>query len=293
MKKFVSTVVLSLFVAGPLLAQPILLEQASNVVPAKTLEIGIDNLEYGADVTEIEDTDYKLTRTSMIVPLIARYAYTDSLEATLTIPYTSLSYKEETGGASASVSDAQLSDIALACKKSFVSGAWNLAAGLSVSLPTGSQSDDFPLEFKKGLNFTPVLAASKGFTCPVTGLAMTFDANLSYALTGEYDDKAEVKRDPADVLTAGLGLEHAMPGALFNKDLTLGAEFFYKNLSDQKNDGVTDPTSGSQLDLVLGGRCAVAKDIKTKLGVAFSFGEEKYREFDWKLLLGVTYLMNI
>lgn len=293
MKKFVSTVVLSLFIAGPLLAQPILLEQASNVVPAKTLEIGIDNLEYSSDVTEFEDTDETLTRTSLIIPLIARYAYSNSVEATLTIPYTSLSYKDETGGASTSVSDAQLSDLSIAVKKSVVSGAWNLAAGLALSLPTGSQSDDFPLEFKKGLNVTPVLAASKGFTCPVTGLAMTFDANLSYALTGEYDDKADVKRDPADVLTAGLGLEHALPGALFEKDLTLGAEFFYKNLSDQKNDGVTTPTAGSQLDLVLGGRWAASKDIKTKLGVAFSFGEEKYREFDWKLLLGVTYLMNI
>lgn len=294
MKRIVSLIVLSLFVASPLLAQPIVLDQATNIVGEKQLEVGVDNLSYGVDVTKITDTDIQLTRTSMVVPLLARYGFTKDIEGSLTIPYVSLNSKLDNAGASTTTSDAMLSDIQLAGKKCFMYRDWDVSAGLGLTLPTGSQSDKFPAEFKKGMNIIPAFAASKGFTCPMSGQPMTLNLNLSYAITGEYDGKDKVKYDPSDVITLGVGVERNLACSKCMKEVNVGAELLYKSLSDQKVAGAKlDGSSGSQIDLVLGGRYNIKKDLKTKLGFAFSLGDEKYRDYDWKVLLGVTYLTKI
>jgi|GEM_PF-2591859 len=294
MKKIISSLVAVVVLTSGLFAQPLLLEQATNVVPQKTLEVGIDNLTYQSDLTEITGTTIKLTDTALIVPVIARYGVTNDIEAMLTIPYMSLSQKIEIAGNSATTEDAQLADIHIAGKKSMVlSNGWNLAGMLDLSLPTGSQSDKFTAEFRNGMNIKPLVAASKNFSNVPLAKELTFNANLSYNLTGEYEPKSSgTKFDPADVVEIGVGAES--PCVLVN-GLNRILELNYRTLSEQKVAGTAiTGTSGSQMDLVIGARYTFLSGLlKSKLGFVLALGDEKYRTYDYKIVAGVTYLWKI
>ncbi|MCK9582007.1 MAG: transporter [Endomicrobiales bacterium] len=300
MRKAIVSLLSVTFLASGLFAQPLLLEQATNVVPQKTLEVGIDNLSYQSDVAEITNSTIKLTNTALIIPVVARYGVTNDIEAMLTIPYMSLSQKLEIGGNSATTEDAQLADIHIAGKKTIVLPeswgltGWNLGAMLDLSLPTGSQSDKFTTEFRNGMNIKPLVAASKNFSSNVSfAKELTFNANISYNLTGEYEPKSwGVKLDPADVLEIGVGAES--PCVLVN-GLNRILELNYRTLSEQKVAGTAIAgTSGSQMDLVLGARYTFLSGLlKSKLGFVLALGDEKYRTYDYKIVAGVTYLWKI
>jgi len=299
MRKTIVSLLSVIFLASGLFAQPLLLEQATNVVPQKTLEVGIDNLTYQSDVTEITNSTIKFTNTALIIPVVARYGVTNDIEAMLTIPYMSLSQKLEISGNSATTEDAQLADIHIAGKKTIVLPeswgltGWNLGAMLDLSLPTGSQSDKFTTEFRNGMNIKPLVAASKNFSPNVSfAKELTFNANISYNLTGEYEPKSwGVKLDPADVFEIGVGAES--PCVLVN-GLNRILELNYRTLSEQKLAGTAIAgTSGSQMDLVLGARYTFLSGLlKSKLGFVLALGDEKYRTYDYKIVAGVTYLFN-
>jgi len=298
-KAIISLLSLTLLASG-LFAQPFLLEQATNVVPAKTLEVGIDNLSYQSDYTEISNTTIKLTNTALIVPVIARYGVTNDIEAILTIPYRSLSQKLEVGGNSTTTDDAQLADIHIAGKKTIVLPEswgltdWNFGGMLDLSLPTGFQSDKFRAEFRNGMNIKPLVAASKEFS-PNLPLVkdVTFNANISYNITSEYTPKSWTsKLDPSDVMEIGVGAESP---CVMVDGLNRILELDYRTLSDQKVAGTAvSGTSGSQMDLLIGARytsfCGL---IKSKLGFVLSLGDEKYRTYDYKIVAGITYLWDI
>jgi hypothetical protein len=225
----------------------------------------------------------------MIVPVSARYGVTDKIEATLALPYHSLSYKQENGGFTISdLSDSKMADAILTGKYSFgkVSDI-DMSASVGLTLPTGSKSDKFVTEFAKGMNINPAIQASREFCC------FRLNANLGYNMTAEYEanNTAKTKINPSDVLSLGLGIERP---CMLNKDVTMNAEFLYNSLSDSSIGGTTQAgTSGSQMDLALGARYTFCKSIKTKLGVALSLGDEKYRDHDWKVIAGATYLFKI
>ena len=70
-------------------------------------------------------------------------------------------------------------------------------------------------------------------------------------------------------------------------------EFIYDSLSESSSAGVTQSgSSGGRMELVLGGRYNTG-DLKTKLGVGLSLGDEKYRAYDYRIIAGVTYLVKI
>jgi hypothetical protein len=274
--------------AGWLAAEPLVLEQAGNVLKQGTLEAGLADISYQTDETKITDSAgdvaYTITRTVFNVPLYARYAFTPSIEAFLNIPYSSVSQKTELTGSSSSESDAGLADPTVAGKYSFAFKSWDLAAAAFFTLPAGKDSTDMPSSFKRGLAIKPLLAARKGFG------DLTFNANLSYTLNSEYTDENDVKQKYGDVLNLGAGVEYPVKNI---SGLLLIGEAFYNSLGEAKSAGEAQSgTSGSQYDIVIGGRYNTG-NWKTKLGLDLSLGEEKYRAYDYRIIAGVSYLVSL
>ena len=103
MRKLLICSLLLLSAAAALSAEPLVLEQAGNVLKQGVLEAGLANITYQTDETKFTDTTgavaVKLTNASTVVPLYARYAFTPVIEGLLTLPYASVSSKNEpTGG---------------------------------------------------------------------------------------------------------------------------------------------------------------------------------------------------
>jgi hypothetical protein len=288
MRKVLLSCALILAQAGLLMAEPLVLEQAGNVLKPKTLEVGSSDISYQADETKLTDDAGTVVttvkRTSFVIPVTARYAFTSKIEGLLMLPYNMVGSKSEpAGGSSTSDSEAGLGDPTLLGKCSFAYKGWDLAAAAAFAIPMGKESEDFPDNFRQGFNVKPLVAARKGFG------KVVMNGNLSYNMAGEYTDANDVKRKPGDVLSLGLGGEFVCPKTGIN---WIG-EFIYGSLSDSAIDGVTQSgSSGSRMDLVLGGRYNTG-NWKTKLGLDLSLGEEKYREYDYKIIAGVTYLIKI
>jgi len=287
MKRLLAVLSLLVMALGSAYAQPLTLDQAANVVEPKTIEIGIDGLTYSYDYTEFLNTNptEKLTQTRLYIPIFARYLFPKDIEGTLTIPYQSLSAKMESGSTALSDnSDSKLSDIVIGAKKLVYDKDYKISVGLNLSLPTGSQSDKFPAEFRNGLNIDPRIAASRMFG------AWTVDANLQYLMRSEFTGKDDNKYKLGDILTLGVGVEHA---CMMNRNITWVGEFVFNSKGQQSVNGTATPdTAGSQMDLVLGGRYNKG-DWKTKAGIALSLGDEQFRDHDWQVILGATYLWKI
>jgi hypothetical protein len=289
MRKVMLCCALMLAQTGFLLAEPLVLEQAGNVLKPKKLEIGLADIAYQTDETKITDTAgtvvMKLTNSATVTPLYARYAFTPAIEGLLKLPYSSVSSKTEiTGGAATSASDSGLADPTLSGKYSFAAKGWDLAAAAAITIPMGKESTTLPSSFKQGMNIKPLLAARKEFG------KVTMNANLSYKMTGEYTDENKIKQNPCEIISVGVGAEY--PCRMVSGITCIG-EFVYNSFSDAAVAGVTQAgSSGSQMDLLLGGRYDKG-NIKTKLGLDLSLGDEKYRAYDYKIVAGVTYLVKI
>ncbi len=272
--------------ASSLLAEPLVLEQAGNVLKQGTLEAGMADLAYqigSSNVTDVSgNVTNKITNTAFIFPLYARYAFSPVIEASLEAPYSSVSLKEEpAGGMSQIFSDSGLGDPTLTGKYSFVLKGWDLAAAAAFRIPEGKQSSTLPSSFRQGFNVKPLVAARKvyGFT--------TLNLNVSYDLAGAYTDENNVRQEPADVLSGGIGAEIDSP------DVDLIAEFIYNSISRSSTTGINATNNpGSQMDFVFGWRHIIG-NIKTKFGVDIALGDQIYRTYDYRVLIGITYLWKI
>ena len=144
-------------------AEPLVLEKGGNVLTPKTLEVGLADIAYQVDETQLTDAAgtvvYKLTNTALVTPLYARYAFTPKIESFLKIPYSSLNSKgEPTGAASTTTSDSGLADAALGGKYSFMCKGWDMSGALAMSIPMGKTSTSMPSSFKQGFNVKPLIA---------------------------------------------------------------------------------------------------------------------------------------
>jgi predicted porin len=268
------------------MAEPLVLEQAGNVQKPGILEVGLADISYGYDQTKLTDsagnTVATLTYTDTVESIFARYAFSPAIETTISIPYSSVSEQLQiTGANSTTTTDAGLADSIISGKYSGMWGAWNVAGKLSLSLTTGASSTKLPGTFKQGMDITPLLAATKDLG------PCTLNVNLSYDVKGSFTDENSIKEQPGDVLSLGVGAEKMYAG------INWGAELIYNSLSSASYGGVTTAdSSGTQTDLVLGGRYN-SGNWKTKLGVDLSLGDEEYRVFDYRIIAAVTYLINI
>jgi len=218
----------------------------------------------------------------MLESIFARYAFSPSIEASIGIPYSSISSKAEiTSGGSTTTEDAGLADSIISGKYSSMWGSWNVAGKLSLSLATGASSTKLPGSFKQGMDITPLFAATKD-----VGLCV-MNVNLSYDLKASFTDENDIKQQPGNVMALGVGAEKMYAG------INWGAELLYNSLSTSKSNDVTVTKSdGAQTSLVLGGRYN-SGSWKTKAGIDLSFGDEAYRAYDYRVIAAVTYLLNI
>lgn len=270
-------------------AEPLLLEKAGNVLSPGTLEAGIGNFAYQTDTTEFINEAGTVVLThhnaAVTVPFYARFAFTDSIETYVSIPHSYLFAKTEPAGAEAtSITDAGLADPSLAGKYSFQYSGWDISGAAEVSIPAGKASSEFNSGFRQGLNITPLFAAGRKFG------AIGLNTNLSYRVSGEYEDEAKVKTDTGNELLVGAGIE--VPCRNNEKLLWLG-EVLYKNVTEHKLAGIIQQdTEGEHINLIVGARYNKGS-IKAKLGIDFAVGEEKHRDYDYRIVAGLTYLINL
>ena len=60
-----------------------------------------------------------------------------------------------------------------------------------------------------------------------------------------------------------------------------------------KMGGVTQENStGTKIDIIVGARTHLGF-LRTKFGVAIAIGEERSRDYDYKIILGASYILNI
>jgi hypothetical protein len=265
--------------AGALYAEPLLLQQADNVLQPKTLEVGLSDILYQYDLTKITDAAGNVVQenkvSATLVPLFARYGISPKLEAMLQVPYETLN--TDFGGVTASKS--ALADSVIGVKYVLADDG-NVKKGLALvfSVPTGDSA------FRHGIDIEPVFSLRK------VGPRGACNFNLSYDITTEYSDANSFKQNPGDVLSVGIGIERT---AKFSDNFTWITEFVYRSITQASSAGVATPnSSGSQMDWSVGGRYNTG-DWKTKLGLGLALGDESYRTYDYKVIAGVTYLIKI
>ena len=268
------------------MAEPLVLEQAGNVLKAKSLEVRLDNISYQSDQVNIVNSAgspvMTLSDQEFIVNFIARYAFTPKIEASIRLPYKSIDFRDQPFlGLTTSLNDSGIADPLITGKYSGVFDSWNIAGYAVFGIPIGQQSKVLPQDFSRGLDLQPGVAVRKEMS------TVNLNFNLSYDITGDYTDADKVKRNPGDVLSFGAGIEKEFQG------INWCGEFIYSSLSDASTKGVTQPgSSGSRMDLIVG-ECYNSGHFKTKLGLDTSLGDPQYREYDYKVLLGVTYVFGV
>ncbi|OGS36756.1 MAG: hypothetical protein A2293_03800 [Elusimicrobia bacterium RIFOXYB2_FULL_49_7] len=254
-----------------------------------TIETGIGNVVYQTDKTEFINNAGTIVLThhnaAVTVPFYFRYAFTDSIEAYVSIPYSCLFAKTEPAGAAAiSITDAGLADPSLAGKYSFQCSGWDMSGAAEVTIPAGKTSSEFNSGFRQGWNITPLFAAGRKLG------SLRLNTNLSYRISGEYEDELNVKTDIGNELLIGAGIE--LP-CRSNENLLWLGEVFYKNVTEHKLAGIIQKdTAGEHANLIVGLRYNKGS-IKTKLGVDFGLGEEKHRDYDYRIIAGFTYLISL
>ena len=284
MKKFLAlTAVLLSGAASFISAEPLVLEKAGSTIGANVIELGLTDINYRHDYTIFVDDAgnelSKLTSSSLSAPLFCSYGVTDRIEAFLQMPYVSAATKSEAGGSSSTDSKAYLADQVIGGKISLLDGDYKFGAGLSLALPFGEK------KYRAGYDITPLMALSRDLGAAVV------NANLSYDLTAEYtDDSSQVKLNPGDVLSLGIGAEFACKKI---ESVSLLAEFLYSSIGQSSIAGTAQSgSSGSRMELDLGARYNRGS-LKTKFGFGLSLGEEKFRSYDYRIIAGLTYLVNI
>jgi hypothetical protein len=258
------------------------------VLEAGTLEIGPGDISYQTKLSEYQN-QVNVTNNETDSSLYCRYAFNDAAEASLTVPYISIASKTDADGVSATTSDAGIGDALLSMKYTLINYAWAVSAGCGLSLPVGKQSAVFPESFRNGLNLQPVLMISRKYK------KYTAHFNLSYNIKAEYQDANSAEINPGDILSAGAGLERPVTQftELIGEFVYNSGEYVYNSVTETtQNTGNVSGASGTQLDVVLGLRYN-KNSFRTKLGLVFSIGDEQYRDYDYKIIAGITYLWKV
>jgi hypothetical protein len=269
---------------GFLTASPIVLSQAENIVLANQLEIGINPASYAYDETELQNSSNVKIQTdkmtNITAPLFARYGVTDKIETFLSIPYISSELESATtvGGTTTNTKTKSddLGDMSLGAKYNFMEiSDIKIAGALNLDIPTGNE------RFMKGLNVKPVLVASKKIG------EINANFNIGYDMNGYYN-KDNAGNNPSDVIRLGFGADYA---CCDNLSLVAETTFEMIDKAEQSNVKIAE-SDGTRNDFIIGG--VYKKDnLKTKLGLDLSLGDEKNRTYDYKIILGLTYLIDI
>ena len=281
MRKAILTAVIVITAAGMACADPLLLRKASNELDKGELEFGISYFSYQNDVVKFVDDADNVVRednnTSMEIPLYVNYGITDKVESYIYVPYFMDSSKSESGGQSTTSDESYMGDPSIQVKGNIADSCCKMGAGAGLTLPMGDE------EHRGGLDISGLLAMRKEMA------VLTLNGEVTYTLTGEYEESA-IKTNPGDNIGIGVGIEHPVKPV---EGLILIGELLYNSFGEAKIDGeAMSDTSGSKTDAVIGMEFSRGR-ICTNLGLALSLGSEKYREYDYKVLAGITYYIKL
>jgi hypothetical protein len=262
------------------LSEPLLLEQADNVLQPKTFEFGLQDIAYQALIDQTQDISGNqvtiLSRQSLSIPLYLKYAFNDKVETWISYPYTSIDanfLKDRTG----------IFDPTLGLKAVLSNTGLRIGAIAKVQVPWGEKY------YREGTNFEPILALRtySGNTA--------FNLNVGYNMTQKYtDNTSSLEIDPGDVFTVGFGIE-LLQGLIEpnQKGFAFISELIYRNISQSEIASVKVPGSeADQWDIDVGMRYNTG-DFKTKLGLVFPAGNQEDRTYDMKVVGGLTMLFKL
>ena len=262
MKKIVLGLALSVVLTGAVFAEPLMLEQAGNVLEIGSLRVGADDAYYSHDLTIIENAAgvevSRINNNNIVVPLHLRYAFNSCLEGVVNLPYVSSTIKQKNVGyAETKNSIKGLGDLSLGAKCNILKDDEFRVSLLGIfELPTGAA------DIKQGLNIEPGVAVTKALG------VMQITGNAKYNMTGEYTDSTDIKHNFGDITTLGLGAEYPIGS------FSVIGEIIYETFGDEKTGGLTVADSGgSRTDFVVGSRHN-GETVGLELGVAIALGDE-------------------
>lgn len=266
-------------IKGALMAEPLVTEKATTL-KSKSCEVEL-NATYSYDkwtYDEIPDVEY--SRWTIRTPLEIRYGMLDNLEGLLGVPFISWERTIDMADSSDSVSESGFGQIAIGGKYNFYTpkktSTW-LALAFKTELPTG----DVDKGLGQGLNYVIEFLGTE-IRKPWRG-----NINLGYVIKTEFTQEStgtERDIDPGDPIFYNFAFEYLL------KDYSFVGELAGTSFNKSKIQGVKQAeTNGSTLDLIIG--LAYGKNpIKLKGGVAIAVGDETYRTYDWKIILGSSYI---
>jgi len=278
----VKKIFLLLSVSIGFFAQPLTLEQGTNVLKTHTLELGIDG-SYGYDkwtVKSIPGIEY--IKTDITLSVIGRYATDDNTEFAFSVPYKMLSGSTTgTGNDSAG----GLSDVSLLLKSMVMPyEKGGLSLGVLLDIPTGN-SKAFISEGANlggGLGVGVLVATSRRF-----GEHFTFGVNGQLKYRGRYINSTDSEIQESPLWFLGFDGQLAL-----GKNLSLIAEAKWTYFNDYKIGGIEqDGTSGNTFNTVYGLRLDTEK-FRLKAGVDLSMGDPTFREFSYKVFGTVSFIFE-
>lgn len=277
----VSCLVLILAVAKASIAQPIVLQQAENTIAADKVELGLGFI-YGSEKFTIAGQTGDFTRSDFSIPILFKWAVTNSLETKLVLPYTTW---KNTGTGLADASNGGFGQMVLGGKLNIVDddeAGLSIGANLDLELPTGSAT--------KGLGegshilVRGGIMPSSGFNLPVSGILtqkfepLIFHVNLGYKLTGEYTVEG-VKINTGDTIIYGVAGEYVAGGGLSLIGELVGTSFGKAKIDDTE----VNESNGITFDGVLG-MSYTTEGSRITLGIPIALGDATYRAYDFKIV---------
>lgn len=266
-------------VCVPLHGEPLTLEQSGNVLQKGEVEVGINDAYFQHN--SVIDPSRVFTTEMTIFPLYLRLGLTRKIEAATGISLgASYNAQVQQGDTSLDLnaSGQGYSDI-------FVKYSRNTDTAFSLRVDVPSRDSVFSQGYNlMGVYIRKINTRSGNFNSYL---------NIGYDYTGEYfmdidNDSVNEDVNQQDIVFAAFSLEH-----YGSQRISFIGEFILQQLlTGMIVDGVEqNDTTGSRVDAIIGVRAHFG-NLKTKLGVDLSLGEERSRSYDYRIILGISYLTD-
>jgi hypothetical protein len=294
MKRILMTAVFLSMTSLSVHAEPVFMPQAASVVKQKQLETGVD-VQYGYEKSELASSPGTtfLDRT-MTIPFWARYGIMDNLESHLLVPFVHAIDSSE-GVSSFHNEDGGLGNMQVGAKWNFKSAPMPLALGVDLDLPTANSANNvaatgwrYSNQIQQGFNAHLFLAADT----PVYNDLLSGHAMLGYMNTATYTTATGTRFNPSDLFTFGasvdLDLKKWVNGLTASGEMVGNTALTHSRTNSTVN-------GGNDMGQVLEAGPALRYQLgawRTKAGVMVDAGPATYRAYNYRYLLGVSYLFG-
>lgn len=289
MVKKICTVVFCLIailaIAKISIAQPIVLQQAENTLAADKVELGLGFI-YGYEKYTIEGTTGDFTRSGASIPILFKWAVSNSLETKVVLPYTTW---KNTGTGIPDTSNSGIGQMVVGGKLNFIDdkeSGLSIGLGVDLELPTGDAS--------KGLGegshilIRGGILPSSGTNVAVAGILtqkfdpLAFHVNLGYKYTAKYT-VSDVNMDTGDIIIYGLAGEYAIGDGIAVIGELVGTSFGKAKVADTEE----NESNGTTFDTVIG-VSYTSESMRIILGCPIALGNATYGPYAFKIVSGFS-----